>query len=420
VIDDNDDNDNKKDITRIEEMPHFEHEENTELPELPNLEEQGDDTTGLPELPEAASESVEEISIIETPGFETTPAPDLPTLDFETQETDFSGGNAFENTLSTNFNSDEITTPPAAPELVITSTQTYTDTTFEEKSIDAPSENVKESFADVKSFAENLTYGNVTKGGNPPFTIMLKKIKFKEDKTDIENILREHGLLNNDNEKLYLQSLEGGSLLLSQISEYSAIYLTHKFRRFDLEIVMGLSDEIHPSKSYDHEFRGLVNKDHIFQNRTESLELNSRLEAHQIILTTQATLPSFQILKYLGLISEHQIVDESAITGPEQDEVTISQGALEEIFQNITQLKKDIKKTLPAEDRTDLAALYKVIAEKLRTQAIKQGANAVVGIIYQLTALPARQGDAIKYKITCTGNAVIVNSSTQKSHGPNP
>jgi uncharacterized protein YbjQ (UPF0145 family) len=441
VSNDND-NDDKKDITRIEQMPQFEHDENTQLPELPNLDDDEiteDDTLTLPDLPAEVEADPEMDVAPEIPL-------DLPSADFNSTDENFNGDITFDSS-SNDFNMPEENTPPqeniaqtlpentnendfpSSPAIEETKVnefeanqkkQDYSDSSFNEEPVKDPvALEAKESFAEVKGFAENLTYGNVTKGGNPPFSIMLKKIKFKEDKQDIENILREHGLLTTDNEKLYLQSLENGSLLLSQISEYSAIYLTHKFRRFDLEITMGLSDEIHPSKSYDHDFRGLVNKEHIFQNRAQSLEINSNLQAHQIILSTQATLPQFQILKYLGLISEHQIVDEEVIITSNDVDNNLNQGALEEIFRDLSSVKKDIKNVLPKNKPLELSQLYQTIAERLRLQAIKQGANAVVGIIYQLTALPLKAGDDNqKFKITCTGNAVIVSQSNQKNHAP--
>jgi uncharacterized protein YbjQ (UPF0145 family) len=441
------DNDDKKDITRIEQMPQFEHDEDLQLPNLPDLDDTENNINDdlilpvLPDLHDAPNNDIEIDFNSDQESFNIENLSEDINLQSNQEQVNDSFIHPEESTIATTQtvlkndidaaleftqNEDLTTTPPpeiSKPNIFESQNeqQVYSDTAF-----DTPAALVteiaeaKESFADVVAFAENLTYGKVTKGGNPPFSILLKKIKFKEDKQDIETILREHELLNNENEKLYLQSLENGSLLLSQISEYSAIYLTQKFRRFDLEIIMGLSDEIHPSKSYDHDFLGLVNKDHVFQNRSQSLEINSHLQVHQIILSTQPTLPQFQILKYLGLISEHQIIDEEAVIKADEVDNQINQGALEEIFQDLSTIKKDIKKTLPENKTTPLSQIYQSIAERLRIQAIKLSANAVVGIIYQLTALPLKAGDDNqKYKVSCTGNAVVVSQSNQKNNVPN-
>ena len=80
-----------------------------------------------------------------------------------------------------------------------------------------------ETFDDVKQFAENISYGHVSTGGNPPFSMIIEGIKYLEDANEITDILQEHGVINDSNKNIFSTSIQNGSLLLSQISEYAAI-----------------------------------------------------------------------------------------------------------------------------------------------------------------------------------------------------
>ena len=66
----------------------------------------------------------------------------------------------------------------------------------------APPPSSPENFDDVKSFGNRMSYGIAAGGGNPPFSIIIKDLKYKEDAEDILSILRSHGLLNEENEEL--------------------------------------------------------------------------------------------------------------------------------------------------------------------------------------------------------------------------
>ncbi|CBW26348.1 conserved hypothetical protein [Halobacteriovorax marinus SJ] len=257
-----------------------------------------------------------------------------------------------------------------------------------------------EKFEDVKSFAKNITYGKIAQGGNPPFSVILRNVKYEEDAEDILIILREHELVGPDTEVAMQQSLEGGSLLISQISEYAAIYLTHKFRRFDLDIQMGLSDELHPSKSYEADSVGLVSKSRVNQNKNETMRIDkSSVDIESIIISTTPTLENYKIIEYLGIVSDFTIVDEDELTSDQnltdfherQAKGHVDQDQDEELQEEI-------------ELKVSQSAIYNDLSEKLRPQCMKKNANAIVGINYQITPL----GDGSKYKISCSGSAVWV------------
>ena len=250
-------------------------------------------------------------------------------------------------------------------------------------------------FQDVQTFGQNIETGKITTGGNPPFAILLKNIKFKDDAEDILRIMREYELLNADNEKTYKQGLQNGSLLISQISEYSAIVLAHKFRRFDLTIEFGLSKEIFESKYYNDHPKGLVTKNNLHQNKTDHSLLSNEAGTHPILLSTMTSLQNFEILKYLDIVTATK---------------TISEQEFSEFSKTVSEPPS------PGDKKHDytlkLADTYAFLAAELKQKAFKKGGNAVLGITYQITPLGSnisnKKSEEMNYKITCTGNIVLV------------
>ncbi len=262
---------------------------------------------------------------------------------------------------------------------VVEKTSSFVESSFQHAK---PSPDFKtENFNEVQQYARSLTYGAMTQGGNPPFSIVLRHIKYQEDCEDILIIMRDHGLVNDDSEKEMKRALESGSLLVSQLSEYSAIYLAHRLRRFDLELQLGLSDELHPSKSYGREQERLINRTSLKQNHHESFQASTHsIDLNSIIITTSATLPGQQVLRYLGVITEHALVDEA-------------------------QLQK-----LSIDNNSDeTSEIYDLLAQRLKGKVLRKGGNALLGLNYQLTPMANSMGDhKIAYKVTCSGTAVFL------------
>lgn len=248
----------------------------------------------------------------------------------------------------------------------------------------------RENFEDLKKFANSLSYGDVSSPGNPPFSLILKDIKYREDAEDILAILREHKLVNADNEKDFQTGLEHGALLLGQLSEYSAIYLSHRLRRFDLDLSIGLADEIHPSKSYEREGRGLITKDQLYQNKRSSANFeHSALNPNDIIIATTATLQGYKIERYIDVITEHTIITESELRAAvDASEANQAQSEEDQLYQ------------------VALAEVYHSLMQDLKPRAYKLGGNAVVGVNFALTHLSGSDD----LKITCVGNVAWVNN----------
>jgi len=126
---------------------------------------------------------------------------------------------------------------------------------------------------EIADISEKMVYGEILSGGNPPFSIALTNIKFHEDAEKIFKILQEHGLVTSDNETIYRQSLDHGNLLISQLTEYCAIFLAHKLRRFSVDLKIGPSELVFKPETYTEDAKGLIHKDSLEQNKAEFIVL---------------------------------------------------------------------------------------------------------------------------------------------------
>lgn len=291
--------------------------------------------------------------------------------------------------------------------------QKFSKSIIEDKPVEAvsPEFTPKENFKEIKEFASHLSYGDVALGGNPPFSIVLKNIQYVEDAEDILIILKEHGIVKDDNEESFRKSLQRGILLVSHISEYSAIFLCHKLRRFNLDVLMGLSDEIHPPKTNEETpNRGLINKKGIKQNYTDNFKIDhDKLDLQKMIITTTNLIESHEIKRYIGLASEHLILASDSFTPDSEKHQQEDKNLLSSTLRRIRKVK-DLTKEMGLEvqeKKPTVKELYDQLTEKLKIQVLKMGGNALVGVQYQMQSLANSEYPMdTKYKLTCTGTVV--------------
>ena len=240
-----------------------------------------------------------------------------------------------------------------------------------------PEYKTPETFEDLKKFSESSSLSGMATEGNPSFSVLLKNVRYVEDVNDIVALLRELNLLS-DSEEQTKGRLMRGMLLIPRISEYAAIFLAHKLRRFDIDILVGLSDEIHPPKHQETPETGIVSKSNLYQNQAHQFHFdNPRIDISQIIVAATQTLEGYQVVKYMGVASEHKMLDSNVVED---------------------------------EGSSEIPRYYQELANKLKAHALKSHSNAVVGLNYQLTPLPNEFGmGGHKYRLTCTGNLVWVN-----------
>ncbi len=376
----------REDLTSIEDLGEFEHAEdgtaftdftlgdtpssdNPESNDLSGIDFGGTDFTieETPEenkeepvftFPDEMEEKTEEIAASPDPTPEDVPlfGEDEPIANL-VEETLF-GNNESQTTRSLSFDSPLIDEP--AP--VYTPEPVYKQ---------------PETFEEIRRFAEESSFSGMGAEGNPSFSVLVRQVKYVEDVNDIIIMLKELQLLS-DTEEETRKRLTRGHLLVPRISEYAAILLTHKLRRFDIDIQMGLSDEIHPPKHHEAPEAGLSSKHSLHQNQSHNFHFDHpKLEISQVIISASPTLQGYQVIRYLGVASEHRTVPSDLVEDESNEEVP---------------------------------RYYQELAQKLRAHAVKAHSNAIVGLNYQLTPIPSEYGGSgHKYRLSCTGNLVWVN-----------
>jgi uncharacterized protein YbjQ (UPF0145 family) len=376
-------NSKNKDLTNIEDMGEYVHE-------LEKMDEASSEFSGLQE---DEGESVEPF------GGDTLP--DLPTendeISFDVSSFDSSEEQNNDFNSTSDFGSSDFITTEEAPESDDMITDMVEETLITKSPLPpleddyispaektelktfAPSPDFKtpEEFKDLKTFAENSSWTGSSAEGNPSFSILLKNVRYIEDVNDILSILKELGLLSDPEEQVRARLMRG-HLLVPRVSEFAAIFVAHKLRRFDIDIQVGLSDEIHPPKHHEAPELGMVSKHSLYQNQGHHFHFDDpKLEISQIIVAATPTLEGYQVLRYLGVASEHKMIEGHIVEDDGSDEVPHH---------------------------------YQELAQKLKAHALKVNANAVVGLNYQLTPLPSEYGVlGHKYRLSCTGNLVWVN-----------
>ena len=279
-----------------------------------------------------------------------------------------------------------------------------------------------ENFEDVKQFSENISYGGFSAEGNPPFSVIIKDVKFHEDAQEICDYLIELKIIDNDQKDETLKSLTRGQTLIPRLSEYAAIILCHGLRKFDIEIIMGLTEEVNPPKSYESNDRGLSTKYSIYNNKKHDFNFRQSPKTTDVLATTMNNLSDFEIVKYLGVTTETRIIgaNELSHSSAIEDEI-INQFSTEEQSRinnyriqrenRIAAQSEVLTDILDTEERSDkkkssLSQIYQEMIENLKVKAQQKQANAVIGVNFSLNPISVEnyltQGP--KYQIICTGN----------------
>lgn len=434
----NDDDDDRKDLTRIEDLSEFLHQEDPDLEskfgdfdksyhkadgtstavtgvnealnltDLTELDEQDEAPPSLPEMEaEAEAEPETEMAMAME-----SDLPDLPASeDFVFESTAFDEPFAEETPLE-EMSFEE--SPFESPFLEETPGEdsSYTEEEVKEEEYAAVERAPPERFEEVKSFAQNFSYGQIQGGGNPPFSLVIRNLKYEDDKESILSVLSEFGLVTEQNHDETVRALDLGSLLVPQISEFSAIVLAHKLRRFDCDLEVGLSDEVHPSKSGEHNPKGLVKKDSLRQNISESYKKSEEQpEAKDIIVSTTAQLEGYVVKKYIGIQTSFAIVDEE-----ELDRLKFVQQqarAKSELHDYHPEESDDLSNSTERaflDYKSSFDYLFVTLAEELKSKAQKEKANALLGLSYQLQSLPFEKTPSGKncYQLTASATMALV------------
>lgn len=414
----NKDDKSKADLTRLEALSEFLHVEDPEIEDKFNEFNIDESNQGLDE--EQFLETIIENSS-ETQDDETQDEEINFTSEIETPSDDTSIENNFNSPFE--FSNEAIQVDPLNPEdnVFDFNSEGSDNTVSEEQDFYLPESEVvaeaedfaltndsQEKFEDVKNFVSNFSYGLIEGGGNPPFTVIIRNIKYESDAEDIITILRDFEVINDENRNDTLNTLSTGSYIIPQISEYSAIILAHKLRRFDCDLEVGLSDEIRTSKFGDSNPRGLVKKETLRQNKRESYK-KSDLETpiQDIIVTTMAMLEGHTIQKYIGVKTSFAIIDEEELERLKFVQ-KVARANLQ-IHSYDTEEAANSEKAFK-DYQTSFEFIFNDLCDQLKLQAVKEKANALLGLSYQLTSLPFEKSLNARncFQITCSATMAIV------------
>lgn len=421
------DDDDRKDLTRIEDLSEFLHQDDPEIDNqfgsftsssesdvesstLINLEEL--DSTAIPEaelppeLPvDIASSSVEteDVNLEESSEFNFDNNEELNTED---ASFDFSE----HSEIMTEVN-EEISEPTEEVNVVNEDTNNFeveseflepesSFITDLEQEVNQGIENTENSFSispsetfeEVKNFAQSFSYGTIEGAGNPPYSIIIRNIKFKEEADDILALLKEFAIINDQNIKEMEMAINLGSLLVSQISEYTAIILAHKLRRYDLDLEVGLSDDIHPSKSGENNPKGLTKKSSIKQNVEENYKRPEKnFKISDMIITNASSIQNYKIVKILGIEHAHCTLTE--------DEISRSAYIHQRILaQDLASSEIDDFKTY----KKGQDELHDILLAEIKNKAFKEGANALLSVQFNLNSISDHKQHFMKLTCTCT------------------
>ena len=460
------DDDDRKDLTRIEDLSEFLHESNPEIEsklnsfnsEPPNIEftntniESSVDVTGLddlpsmPEIPEETSlEDPPSEDLFSTGNFSEDSLPDV-NFGLESEDETFSTSENNEESFpqfldeSTDVDfsniesTDDFSSPEISEQLVedeIQENSFFAETLDSENSIDSLNESdtneelensytamsdisssfqEPEKFDEVKTFAHTFSYGQVSVGGNPPFSIIVRNIKYKEDAESMLSLLKEFGIVTDKNLSETKIALDIGSLLIPQISEFAAIVLAHKFRRFDCDLEFGLSEEIHPTKTGESYSKGLTSKESIRQNKIDSFKKSSpQLDINDILVSTTSSLEGYDIVKYLGVQSSLAIVE-----AEELERLKFVQST-QRLKTQVFSTDKDDSDSMTTEEAFDnyqksFDTLFIDLINQLKQKAFKENANSLLGLNYQMTQLPLNSKDKkqLSFQLVCSATLAVV------------
>ena len=437
----NDDDKTRPDLTRIEDLSEYLHPEdadvddmfgdfdqlsdgqnepetNETLPELPEVEEIENDEfsmevdEAMPSIPDSFTESSSDIF---------SDANDELNFSEELPETETDFNFQTENVSETDDNSPfelSDSQPEENDNFSLTALEESNDFIAETIVTEEPAQVlfkqaeslIQERFEEVKNFAQNFSYGQIQGGGNPPFSLIIRNLKYSDEASDILIILRDFGIVTDQTSHEMTKSLELGSLLVPQIGEYSAIILAHKLRRFDCDIEVGLSDEVHPSKSGETNPRGLMKKDSLKQNIVEKFHKSeSDIPIKDIIVSTTNILDGYIIKKYIGVQTSFAIVDEEELERLKFVQQTARSSAQLENYE--TDDASNISSEKAFKDyQNSFDLLFTDLCDQLKVKAMKEKANALLGLNYQLTSLPFEKNNHGKncYQLTCTATLAIV------------
>jgi len=277
----------------------------------------------------------------------------------------------------------------------------------------------KENFSDLAASERNLMQGSHAQEGNPPFSIIIENIKYKEDAEKIYATLINYQIIESTEKEEIFQSLERGVYLIPRISEYTAILISHSLRDLNINLKVDHTQKISNPTSYNTDDRGLLSRRSLLNNKKQFFQFNDHLRIDDIITTNLSSLPQYDVLQYQGLVSCLQVVNENQLIidhkFEEKLQTDTKKGDYDKVnYQRITLSNEQAQKSISHDKinfnvnyyqyKKDIQHTFNELTLELKYKAIENKANAVLGIQFQITPIGKNILDSLNYQITATGN----------------
>lgn len=269
----------------------------------------------------------------------------------------------------------------------------------------SPSAETKEFTEEIHEFSNTVSNEKVSLESDPPYTLKIENLRFKEDADEIFSIVKEFEYVTKDNADILRTGLDAGGLLLTHLGEYAAIVLAHKLRKFPCNLTVELTREKKSDRVAEKITKGLSRR-HMKQNFShETIVEKEDVSMEEIILTTSSQIERYTIVKYVEIIGKHILVDHEVLKDLLPSEQSSAKYLLEEeraILDENSKIKRSMLEEAQFLTIEPCQKIYKDLTRDLRAEAFKLHAHAIVDIKFQILNIKDH------CQVTCTGNVVMI------------
>ena len=400
------------DLTRIEDLHEYLHENDEDIEHLFTANNPALETDELPPIPtDSETEEEEQLdAVYQMPTF-LEEEPESLHVD-ENQPNIFPEFDPFENQdeLSQNehLRQDLATiesldlTPNDLSNEHFNTTEPHSLETLSNESNEHTTVDESHHLNEIKNFNQNLASFKTQQHTYPAYSVIGSGDLTDSDMVDdlIQTIKYTYPL-NPDEEKLLLTGIKSGSFLLPHMSEYQAIYLYHKIKRFPLRLKIGpshlLLKQSEQNKAQNFIPKSLKNNHEIIFKNQDHINSSAHHLLQHFSRTNRDSIPGTKIKNYLGLVHE---------------EILLSEKDLQRIYFN---QNKEIPEGNKINERTlahyDLSSIHESLLQKCQEKAVKNMANSLLNVSYQYQEVQI--SNQRYWQLSCHANMALIELSQE-------
>ncbi|MDA9189783.1 hypothetical protein N9O57_02260, partial [bacterium] len=191
--------------------------------------------------------------------------------------------------------------------------------------------------------------------------------------------------------------------------EYAAIFLAGRIRKLPVNISVGLSGDIFESSSYEREDQASVGDFQINQNKEDGASTENQEVSSEIILSNGLELENYKIEKYLGLSHQNYYFSyDDLIKLKSKTKVSkevIKTHSIPEYLKEFFGLELGQESIeFQARFKVEFNQIFQGLVAKMSDSATHAGANALLGLQFQIT--PMNDGDEKGFILNSTATMV--------------